>query len=176
MTFTSFALYGCMGAVMYYAAVLKIDGKITVGDITAFLLFMIQLIANFVIVSLVIGNVSKMVGASEKIITLMQYMPKIHTNGGKTISEQEVVGEVELRNIEFSYPTKPDVKVCKGISLKIAKNKVVALVGESGCGKSSLISLIQRFYDPSEGQVLFSGVDIRCLDPRWYKQQLSIVA
>jgi ATP-binding cassette, subfamily B, bacterial len=131
-----------MGVVMYYAAVLKIDGKISVGDITAFLLYMIQLIANFVIVSLVIGNVSKMVGASEKIISLMQYMPKIHTNGGTTIPEENVVGEVELQNITFSYPSKPDVLVCNDISLKVARNKVIALVGESGCGKSSLISLI----------------------------------
>lgn len=53
---------------------------------------------------------------------------------------------------------------------------MVALVGESGCGKSSIIALIERFYEASEGQVLFSGVDIRKLDPRWYKKQVSIVS
>jgi len=142
VAFTSFALYGCMGAVIYYAGVLHADGLVSAGDITAFLLYMIQLIANFVIVSLVIGNVSKMVGASDKIIALMHHVPKIHTNGGRTIPENEVVGEIELRDVEFSYPTKRDVTVCRGVSLKVAKNKVVALVGESGCGKSSLIALI----------------------------------
>jgi ABC-type multidrug transport system fused ATPase/permease subunit len=67
--------------------------------------------------------------------------------------------------------------VLKGVSLKIdnAKNRVVALCGTSGCGKSSIISLIERFYDPLEGQVLFNGKDIRTLDQRWYHEQVAIV-
>ena len=66
--------------------------------------------------------------------------------------------------------------VAKNISLKVEKNKFVALVGTSGCGKSSIISLIERFYDPIEGAVLFSGVDIKELDPRWFKKQIAIVS
>jgi ATP-binding cassette subfamily B (MDR/TAP) protein 1 len=56
----------------------------------------------------------------------------------------------------------------KGVSINIEKNKVVALVGTSGCGKSSLIAMIERFYDPKEGQICFDGTDIKDLDPSWY--------
>jgi len=62
------------------------------------------------------------------------------------------------------------------VSFKAQAGKVIALVGHSGCGKSTIISLLERFYDPTEGEVLFSGVNIRELDPEWYKQQISIVS
>jgi len=64
----------------------------------------------------------------------------------------------------------------KNINLKVEKNKVVALCGKSGCGKSSIITLLERFYDPAEGQILFSGMDIKDIDPQQYKQFVSLVA
>jgi ATP-binding cassette, subfamily B (MDR/TAP), member 1 len=67
--------------------------------------------------------------------------------------------------------------VLKGVDIEVNNNerRVVALCGTSGCGKSSIISMVERFYDPIEGQVLFNGVDIRELDPKWYHEQISIV-
>lgn len=76
----------------------------------------------------------------------------------------------------FSYPAKADVVVVKGVSIDVSKNQVVALVGHSGCGKSSIVSLIQRFYDPTNGRLLFSGCDIKDLDTKWYHQtQIALV-
>lgn len=167
--FTSASLYGCMAGVIYYGAKLNIEGGISVGSISAFLLYMIQLIFNFAIVAIVIGNVFKMFGASEKIIELMGHVPGVNSLGGITLQENEVVGTIEFKNVSFEYPSKKDVIVCKNLSLKVDQNKVVAIVGQSGCGKSSIISLIERFYDPAKGQILFSGVDVKKLDPRWYK-------
>jgi len=65
--------------------------------------------------------------------------------------------------------------VCNNVNLKIEQNTIVALVGPSGCGKSSIMSLIERFYDPLSGEVQFSGTNIKNLDPRWLKKQISIV-
>ena len=130
---------------------------------------MIMLIFDFALLSMVFGNVMKTIGASEKIIQIMKYIPTVNSKGGIKIPEHDVVGEIELKNVSFTYPTKKEVEVCKNISLKIERNKVVALVGQSGCGKSSIISLIERFYDPAQGEVLFSGVNIKDLDPKWYK-------
>ena len=83
-----------------------------------------------------------------------------------------------IQNVRFNYPTKKDVEVLKGITIDVSKNKVIALVGPSGkditlfinkgCGKSSIISMIERFYDPCSGHVLFNGVNIKDLNPRWY--------
>lgn len=79
--------------------------------------------------------------------------------------------------MKFNYPGKSDVQVLKGVSLSVdnTKNRVVALCGTSGCGKSSIISLIERFYDPSEGEILFNGHNIKELDPKWYHNQIGIV-
>ena len=171
----NFGMNTANAAIIYYGAVLHNDGELSIGDISAFLLYMIQLIMNFAIISIVFGNVFKVIGASEKIVLMMKWIPFINPRGGKTIPEEKVTGEIEIRNVTFRYPSKPDVTVAKNVCIKVETNKVVALVGQSGCGKSSMISLIERFYDPIEGQVLFSGVDIKELDPKWYKSQISIV-
>jgi ABC-type multidrug transport system fused ATPase/permease subunit len=75
----------------------------------------------------------------------------VNSRGGTDIEPSKLKGEIELRDVRFHYPTKPDVWVCDGVSLTIEKNSVVAFVGPSGCGKSSVISLIERFYDPISG-------------------------
>lgn len=100
----------------------------------------------------------------------MEIESKVNSHGGDTLQDSEVSGVLELSSVSFKYPTKPDVQVLKNVSLKVdsKKNRVVALCGTSGCGKSSIISLIERFYDPQEGQVLFNGINIRDLDPQWY--------
>jgi ABC-type multidrug transport system fused ATPase/permease subunit len=116
------------------------------------------------------------VGASDKIIKITNHRPHVNSKGGDTVAGK-IEGQIELRNVKFHYPTKPDVQVLNGINLTIdnKKNRVVALCGTSGCGKSSIISMIERFYDPTDGEVLFNDVDIRDLNPRWYHENVSIV-
>ena len=138
--------------------------------------YMLMLVFNFAMVAMVFGNVAAVVGASDKIVELMNYVPSIKSTGGDKI-EGEITGELEIRDVKFKYPSKDDVQVLKGVSFKVdnEKNRVVALCGTSGCGKSSIISLIERFYDPLEGEVLFNGRNIKELDPRWYHTNIAIV-
>ena len=77
-------------------------------------------------------------------------------------------GTIDIKDIEFNYPTKPDVKVLNRINIDVENCQTVALVGASGCGKSSIIALIERFYDPVGGKVLFNKKDIQEIDMRWY--------
>jgi len=72
-----------------------------------------------------------------------------------TTEEDKMEGNIKIESVEFSYPTKQDVTVLKGIKIDVKKNQIVALVGQSGCGKSSIIALIERFYDPTEGKLLY---------------------
>ena len=86
-----------------------------------------------------------------------------------------VEGSVELRNVAFAYPARPDAPVFKDFSLVVAPGQTVALVGESGSGKSTVVSLIERFYDPQGGAVLLDGVDLRELNVRWLRRQIGLV-
>jgi len=85
-------------------------------------------------------------------------------------------GNIEMRNIKFRYATRPDVEVLKGLNLSIKEGQMVALVGASGCGKSSTVSLIQRFYDAEAGQILVDGHDLKDLNLKWWRQQLGLVS
>lgn len=109
----------CTGGIIYYGAVLNQQGELTIGNISSFLLYMIQLIFNFAIIGFVIGNVFKMIGASEKVVKLMQHIPFVNSIGGRKIPDSHCVGEVELKNVTFRYPSKSDVEVLKRVSFKV---------------------------------------------------------
>ncbi|KAK7970007.1 hypothetical protein PG988_009080 [Apiospora saccharicola] len=83
--------------------------------------------------------------------------------------------KIELRDVHFKYPTR-NVSIFKGLNLTIEKGQFAALVGASGCGKTSIVSLLERFYDPERGQVLVNGVDIADLNIYEYRRHLSLVA
>ena len=128
------------------------------------------------VTGMVFGNVASVVGASDKVVEILQYEPAIKTRGGAQI-DGEINGKLEIRGAKFRYPSKTDVQVLKGVDISVNNdtNRVVALCGTSGCGKSTIIQLIERFYDPEEGGVFFNGRDIRELDPKWYHNQIAIV-
>jgi ATP-binding cassette subfamily B (MDR/TAP) protein 1 len=84
-------------------------------------------------------------------------------------------GEVELKHVDFSYPTRPDMPVFRDLNLRIRAGKTLALVGPSGCGKSSVIALIQRFYDPTSGRVMIDGKDIRKYNLKSLRRHISVV-
>ena len=174
--FSMALLFGSMAGIIYVASILYENDSITIGSISSFLFYMIQLLFNFAMVTMVFGNVSAVVGASDKLVELMEYVPDIPVKGGEKI-KGEVKGKIEFRNVKFRYPSKPDVQILNGVSFTVDNevNRVVALCGTSGCGKSSIISLIERFYDAEEGEVLFNGVNVKELDPQWYHNQIAIV-
>ncbi|CAG5040900.1 unnamed protein product [Parnassius apollo] len=90
-------------------------------------------------------------------------------------NKPELDGELELKDIYFRYPARPDVQVLNGLSLKIHRNETVALVGASGCGKSTVLQLLQRMYDPEAGAALASGHDLRSLNVRHLRKHIAVV-
>jgi len=87
----------------------------------------------------------------------------------------ELRGEVQFKDVSFKYPARPDVPILNGLSLSVPTGKTVALVGSSGCGKSTCIQLLQRFYDPEAGEVLLDGHNIKNLNIGWLRDQIGVV-
>ncbi|KAK8936678.1 putative multidrug resistance protein [Platanthera zijinensis] len=87
-----------------------------------------------------------------------------------------VKGEVEFREVRFAYPASPDAEVIRGFNLKICEGKTVALVGHSGSGKSTVIALLQRLYEPTSGEILLDGVAIQTLRLKWFREQMGLVS
>ncbi|CAF4536851.1 unnamed protein product, partial [Rotaria magnacalcarata] len=83
-------------------------------------------------------------------------------------------GQIEFNQVEFSYPSRPTIRVLNKFQLTIEPGQSVALVGRSGCGKSTVIQLLQRFYDVTHGKVCLDGVDIRDLNIHWLRSQFSL--
>ncbi|KAL6974800.1 (ABC) transporter [Sarracenia purpurea var. burkii] len=88
---------------------------------------------------------------------------------------EKLEGHIQFRDVSFSYPSRPDVMIFNKLCLDIPSGKIVALVGGSGSGKSTVISLIERFYEPLSGHILLDGNDIRWLDLKWLRQQIGLV-
>ncbi len=84
-------------------------------------------------------------------------------------------GEIEFSDVSFSYPSRPDVGILSGLSYRIKAGSTVALVGSSGCGKSTCIQLIQRFYDPSNGFLAIDNRDIKELNLNWLRSNIGVV-
>ncbi|CAN1859958.1 ABC transporter B family member 2 [Linum perenne] len=98
---------------------------------------------------------------------------KTSSKTGKKLTKLE--GHVQFKDISFRYPSRPDVTIFNKLHLDIPSGKIVALVGGSGSGKSTIISLIERFYEPQSGQILIDGVNIKDLDLKWMRQQIGLV-
>ncbi|XP_052753180.1 ATP-dependent translocase ABCB1-like isoform X2 [Galleria mellonella] len=114
-------------------------------------------------------------GAGAQIFSLIDNVPTIDSLLNKGAVPKHIDGNIELKNVVFHYPSKPDVPVLKGVSLSVKRGQSVALVGHSGCGKSTIIQLISRYYDVIDGSVCVDDTDVRELSVRWLRDQIGLV-
>ena len=92
--------------------------------------------------------------AAARIFRIIDHKPSVERNSESGLELASVTGQVELKNVNFSYPSRPEVTILRNFSLTVPSGKTIALVGSSGSGKSTVVSLIERFYDPTSGTIL----------------------
>lgn len=114
--------------------------------------------------------------AAAKLYETIDRTPAIDSSSTEGLKPETVEGEITIENVTFSYPSRPTVQVVKNLSLHFRAGKTAALVGASGSGKSTSISLIERFYDPTSGSVKLDGVDLKDLNLKWLRTQIGLVS
>ncbi|CAL9779206.1 unnamed protein product [Musa acuminata subsp. burmannicoides] len=114
--------------------------------------------------------------AGERIMAVIRRVPTIDSGSTEGEVLESVSGDVEFRRVEFAYPSRPDNFIFRDFNLKVPAGKTVALVGGSGSGKSTVVALLERFYDPLGGEILLDGVDIRKLQLKWLRSRMGLVS
>lgn len=113
--------------------------------------------------------------AATRIFEMIDRKPTINSTKEKGRILKHTRGEITFKDVEFSYPSRPDTLILQGLNLKVRACKTVGLVGGSGSGKSTIISLLERFYDPTCGEILLDGFDIKKLHLKWFRSLIGLV-
>uniref|UniRef100_H2ZPB5 Bile salt export pump n=1 Tax=Ciona savignyi TaxID=51511 RepID=H2ZPB5_CIOSA len=170
------SMFGMYGLSFWYGTTLVLNGEIAVGNmITSFL--------NILIAAFALGMggsyleaLSAAKAAGYNIFDIIDRKPVIDPFSKDGDSPNPDSGSIQLKNVRFTYPSRPEVEILKGVSLTVEHGKTVAFVGQSGCGKSTIIQLIQRFYDVQEGSLEVGAKDVSTLNVRKLREMIGVVA
>lgn len=165
--------YLSIAIVVWYGGRLVLDGALTAGDLTQFILYTLLVAVSVGMLGSLYADFMKARGAAFRVFDILDAEPTIALHGGLVLAETR--GELSFEDVSFHYPTRPDVEVLRALHLRVRSGEVVALVGESGAGKSTIAALLRRFYDPTSGRVLLDGHDIRDLDPSFLRSLIGTV-
>jgi len=166
-------IIGIGSAVIYwYGGVQVIGGEISLGQLVTFVMYLGMLVWPIMSVGFVLSRYAEAMVSARKIFEILDTEPEVKEKPGAT-ELKSVKGAVSLKNVIFEYDK--DKPVLKGISFEVKPGEKVALVGATGSGKSTIIKLIPRFYDPQEGCVLIDGVDVRDIKISSLRKNIGIV-
>ncbi|MBL6458414.1 ATP-binding cassette domain-containing protein [Belnapia sp. T6] len=151
-----------------------IAGRMTGGELSAFVLYAVMLATSGASLSEVWGEIQRAAGAAERLLELLAERPAITAPAAPLVLPAPR-GRIEFRDVTFHYPTRPDRSALEGFSLTVEPGETVALVGPSGAGKTTVLQLLLRFYDPQSGRILLDGADIARLEPAALRGRLGLV-
>ncbi|KAL8165277.1 UNVERIFIED_CONTAM: Multidrug resistance protein 1 [Gekko kuhli] len=174
---TRFLIYACYALAFWYGTKLVADESKTYNIGTVLIVFFSVLIGVFSIgqASPNLESLANARGAAYEVYKIINKPRAIDSSSKEGFKPDKLQGKIEFKNVHFSYPSRPDTQILKGLNLKIQPGKTIAFVGSSGCGKSTTIQLLQRFYDPDEGEITIDGHDIRTLNIKWLRENIGIV-
>uniref|UniRef100_A0A3Q2TVT8 ABC-type oligopeptide transporter ABCB9 n=1 Tax=Fundulus heteroclitus TaxID=8078 RepID=A0A3Q2TVT8_FUNHE len=160
-------------AVLYYGGHLVLTNQLSSGGLISFFIYMLELGECFESIASVYTGLMQGVGAAEKLFEYLDRKPKHPAEG--TEAPDACAGLVEFKDVTFAYPTRPEIDVLKGVSFSLRPGEVTALVGPSGSGKSSCVSLLENFYLPRLGQVLLDGKPVNEFQHEYLHSKVALV-
>ena len=170
-----FLVFSSIVGVLWFGAQEVLAGRMTGGLLSQFVLYAILAAGALSELSQVWGEIAAAGGSAGRIAEILGVQPKIVAPVKPAALPVPSRGEIVFNNVTFAYPTKPNDSALHGLSFKIAPGEMVAIVGPSGAGKTTLFQLLSRFYDPTSGQILLDGVDIKSADPAELRRRIKSV-
>lgn len=160
-------------AVLFYGGHLVLRDLMSTDELITFLLYQLQLGENLYSIGYVFTGLMESVGASRKVFEYMNRVPEMPLDGEL---KPKVNGKIEFKDVHFTYPSRKNNPVLKGLNLTIEPGQTCALVGPSGGGKSSTVALLEHFYEPVSGTITLDGVPIKDISHVYYHQMIALVA
>jgi ATP-binding cassette subfamily B protein len=170
-----FLVVASIVAVLWFGAAAVVDGSMSVGRLSQFVLYAVFAGASFAQVSEIWGEVSQAAGAAERLTELLAIQPEIRSPAVPVPLPSPPRGDVAFKDVRFAYPGRPQLPTLNGVSFHTLPGETIALVGPSGAGKSTIFNLLLRFFDPQFGEVLIDGVDARGADLEQLRARMALV-
>ncbi|XP_050420409.1 ATP-dependent translocase ABCB1-like isoform X2 [Adelges cooleyi] len=169
-------MYCGYGLAFYYGAHLIQKGEATPG--TVFTVFFSVMAGAFSIGAALpyLNSVTTAVGVASNLYNIIDRVPKIDSYANSGLRPELVVGKIEVKNVCFRYPSRPEIKILDNLNIAIEPGQTIALVGSSGAGKSTIIGLLLRFYDPESGKIYLDSVELGDLNIQWLRDQIGVVS
>ncbi len=168
-------MFAAMDFVLWIGASDVITGKMTGGELASFVMYAAMVAGAVGSLSEVYGGLQRAAGAISRCVTLISTGADIKAPENPAPLPDIREGRLEFCDVSFTYPSRPDERILDHFSLSVARGEKLAIVGPSGAGKSTVFQLIQRFYDPGQGEIRLDGVNIRTADPAELRRRLAIV-
>ena len=174
-SFTILGLFGAMVAVIWKGSTLLATGELATGELFSFVIYSMFIGGTIGGMADVFARVQKFIGATEDLLEIFNE-PVEEVEDVATLSPDQILhGSIRYENLFFSYPTRTEATVLKGISVEIKPDTLVALVGPSGAGKSTFVSLLLKLYEPTTGNIFFDEKDSRTISVTSLRSQMAIV-
>jgi ATP-binding cassette subfamily B protein len=150
-------------------------GDMTVGALIQFVIYAVMVAGGVAALSEIIGELQRAAGATERLVELLQTIDTVRDVDAPLALPSPVQGHITFEDVKFSYPSRPNTTALDGVTLEILPGETVAFVGPSGAGKTTIIQMIQRFYDPQSGRITLDGVDVAKMEREAFRQHIALV-
>ncbi|GAB3178398.1 ABC transporter ATP-binding protein [Telluribacter humicola] len=175
VSFIIFALTGGIVGVIWYGASLVQTGEMGISDLFTFTLYTAFIGGAIGGMGDIYAQINKTIGASERLLEILAEPSEIDINTVPSTKQDAVQGQISYDNVHFAYPSRPDVQVLKGISFDLNAGEKIALVGYSGAGKSTIVQLLMRFYEPQGGEVRIDGLPLTSYELTELRRNMAVV-
>ena len=171
-SFIVFCLFGAIVAVIWFGVLMINNGELSIGSLFSFILYSVFIGASVGGMADIYSKIQKAIGATEHLMDILDEESEHLT---ESVENKDIEGAIKFDSITFSYPSRPDIKVLNNISLEIKAGEKIAIVGPSGAGKTTISSILYKFYDLNEGTISIDNQNIHDYDLSFIRSKIAIV-